>query len=270
MQLEIADIARRMKAAQDEVRQIPQWTTQAGHFDLETAYEVAHLIHQARLADGAIAVGRKIGFTNPDMWARYGVRAPIWAHLYDSTVRRVAGAHAECALGRYTEPKIEPEIVFHFQRAPMSGEEGELLASIDWVAHGFEIVQSHFPGWQFEAADTVADWSLHGTLLIGDPQPIDRLGPDLQQTLKNFTLQLWRDGTLVETGRGSNVLGSPLQALGHLVRVLAAQPQYAPLAAGEIVTTGTVTAAQTVAPGQCWHTKLAGIALPGLTLDCVA
>jgi hypothetical protein len=41
------------------------------------------------------------------------------------------------------------------------------LACIDWVGHGFEIVQSIFPEWKFSAADTVAAFGLHGALLIG-------------------------------------------------------------------------------------------------------
>ena len=51
-----------------------------------TPYEVAHLIHRARLTEGAKPIGRKIGFTDPGMWARFGVCEPIWAHIYDTTV----------------------------------------------------------------------------------------------------------------------------------------------------------------------------------------
>lgn len=35
-------------------------------------------------------------------------------------------------------------------------DEIELSACIDWVALGYEIVQSMYPGWQFAAADTIA------------------------------------------------------------------------------------------------------------------
>jgi 2-keto-4-pentenoate hydratase len=58
-------LASEMKAAQDSARQIVPFTTRLPGFDLATAYEVAHLIHRARVADGAKPVGRKIGFTNP-------------------------------------------------------------------------------------------------------------------------------------------------------------------------------------------------------------
>jgi len=263
--MDLARIARELKSAQDAARQVEPFTTRFRGFDLAAAYEVSALIHEARMAEGARPVGRKIGFTNPDMWSLYGVRAPIWAHIYDTTVVRLDGVSATCPLARFAEPKIEPEIVFHFRAAPRPGGGlAGIAESIDWVAHGFEIVQSHFPGWKFEAPDTVADWGLHGTLLVGPPQPIDQLGDDPVAALEAFTLDLSCDGRHVESGRGSNVLASPLSAIAHLVSVLAGQPRFAPLGAGEIVTTGTITTAQPVHAGQTWRSALHGIALPGL------
>jgi 2-oxo-3-hexenedioate decarboxylase len=72
------------------------------------------------------------------------------------------------------------------------------------------------------------------------------------------------DGRLVEEGVGSNVLGSPLSAIAHLVAVLAKQPRHEALKAGEIVTTGTITTAQAIRAGETWTTEVRGIALPGL------
>lgn len=262
------EIAHEMKAAQDNVLQIEPFTSRLGGFDVPVAYAVAHLIHEARLREGAIPVGRKIGFTNPDMWSRYGVREPIWAYIYDTTVTYLNTGRQTCSLARFTEPKIEPEIVFHFRSAPpVGGDLPAILECIDWVAHAFEIVQSHFPGWKFQAADTVADWALHGTLLVGEPQPVDHLGADLIEALESFSIALSCDSTVREVGIGSNVLGSPLAAIAHLITVLAKQPQQMPLQANEMVTTGTVTTAQSIFAGETWRTELQGIALPGLSVE---
>jgi len=266
--LDLRALALEMKAAQDSAHQIEPFTARLPAFDLSAAYEVANVIHRARLAEGAKPIGRKIGFTNPDMWSKFGVREPIWAYIYDTTVVRLNDTPTMCRLGRFVEPKIEPEIVFGFRTAPRTGAGlAEVLNAIEWVAHGFEIVQSHFPGWKFQAPDTVADWALHGTLLVGPPQPLSRLGADVIGALESFTLTLSCDGRHVETAKGSNVLGSPLSAIAHLLSVLAKQPNHAPLQAGEIVTTGTVTTAQSVRAGETWQTKLQGIALPGLTVE---
>jgi 2-keto-4-pentenoate hydratase len=48
--------------------------------------------------------------------------------------------------------------------------------------------------------------------------------------------------------------------------VLARLPQFAPVGAGEVVTTGTLTDAYPVAAGETWHTRIEGIELPGLEL----
>jgi 2-oxo-3-hexenedioate decarboxylase len=265
--LNLLAIAQEMKAAQDQVRQIDPFTSRLNGFDDALAYEVSHLIHEARINEGSVPVGRKIGFTNPNMWSLYGVREPIWAHVYDTTVVHRSGSPSRCHLGRFTEPKIEPEIVLHFQSAPpVSNDPAELLACIDWIAHGFEIVQSNFPGWKFRAADTIVDWALHGRLFVGEPQEVRRLGASLISDLPRFAITLSCDGNARARGKGSNVLGSPLTAVAHLIAVIARQSRAEPLQAGELVTTGTLIPALPIHPGETWATDLEGIALPGISL----
>lgn len=259
-------LAQEMLAAQDEARSIVPISTRGVPFSVDDAYAVSATVHAARLARGWRSVGRKIGFTNYAMWTRYGVHAPIWAHVYDRTVRRLDEVDGRHALRALVEPKIEPEIVFHLGTTPPPGAGPDaLLAAIDWVAPAFELVQSHAPGWRFTAADTVADAALHGALLLGAPVPLAALGPDAAAQLARFTLDLACDGTLVETGSGAQVLDSPLLALAHLAAVLQQQGA-APLVAGEVITTGTITTAQAVAPGQRWRAELQGLALAPIEL----
>jgi 2-keto-4-pentenoate hydratase len=88
----------------------------------------------------------------------------------------------------------------------------------------------------------------------------------LAAALPEFTLKLRRGDAVIDTGVGANVLDSPALALVHLAGVLAGQPQFPPLAAGEIVTTGTVTDAWGVAPGETWTSDYGALGLPGMTL----
>ena len=48
-------------------------------------------ILRLRRARGERTLGRKIGFTNRNIWAEYGATAPIWAHVYDTTLMLAAG-----------------------------------------------------------------------------------------------------------------------------------------------------------------------------------
>jgi 2-keto-4-pentenoate hydratase len=259
----LAEIAHELKTAQDLRRQVEPLTARASGFDSAAAYEVSRLIHEARVREGASPVGRKLGFTNRNVWPD----EPMWAYVYDTTVAHLSGNRGLCRLERFVEPRIEPEIVLHFRSAPpASTQPAALLACIDWIAHGVEIVQSHFPGWKFKAADAIADWALHGTLLVGEPQAVEQLGGDLGAQLATFTIALSCDGQVRDRGRGSNVLGSPLAAMAHLISVLAQQPQAKPVEAGELVTTGTLTVALPIRAGETWSTALEGIALPGMSV----
>lgn len=263
-------IAQELKNAQDQCRQIEPFSSRLRDFGNTEAYTVADRIHDMRMSEGAVPIGRKIGFTNPEMWSIYGVYEPIWAYVYDTTVVRQTVSHVQCNIGPFAEPKIEPEIVVHLCSTPsLSAEPAEILACMDWIAHGIEIVQSHFPSWKFKAADTIADSGLHAMLVVGEPQEVSRLGQGVISDLETFTITLSCDGHVRERGRGSNALGSPLKAVAYLINVIAKQPHTSPLQAGELVTTGTLTltAALPVKDGQNWSTKLDGIALPGISIS---
>jgi 2-oxo-3-hexenedioate decarboxylase len=231
-------------------------------FSLADAYRATVAVRQMREARGERVLGRKIGFTNRTIWAEYGVYAPIWGYVYDRTVRSLADVEDGFPLAGLAEPRIEPEIMFGLAAAPGPGmDEAGLLACVDWVAHGFEIVQSIFPAWKFSAPDTVAAYGLHGALLIGPRHPVAARAEDWLRALATFEIDLKRDGGVVDHGRAANVLDGPLSALRHLVDLLAQDPVNPPLAAGEIVTTGTLTRAFPVVPGETWTTQLAGVAI---------
>jgi 2-keto-4-pentenoate hydratase len=86
---------------------------------------------------------------------------------------------------------------------------------------------------------------------------------DLQKP-PSFEIDLRRDGTVVDHGRATNVLGGPVSALRHLVDIPARDQVNPPLAAGEIVTTGTLTRALPVSASETWTTELTGVALDGI------
>jgi len=260
------DLARQLIDGAARHRPVEPLTRTVPGFDVARAYAVSEALHRERLARGERPIGRKIGFTNRTIWDEYGVYEPIWGFVYDSTVKFAAGPQVSVGVGHLAEPRIEPEIVLHFRETPRAThDEAEILAAIDWIAHGFEIVQSPFPGWKFEVADTVAVNGLHGALAVGPPVAVAGIA-DCARKLREFTIALSNEGVVRAEGGGANVLDTPLLAMAHLLEVLRGLPQFPPVAAGEIVTTGTLTAALPVQRGETWRTVLSGIELPGLTL----
>jgi 2-oxo-3-hexenedioate decarboxylase len=80
-------------------------------------------------------------------------------------------------------------------------------------------------------------------------------------------MALHRNGEAVASGGGAHVLDSPLLAVAHLTGVLARQTRFAPVQAGEIITTGTLTELFPAIAGDVWSTEVSGIALPPMTLQ---
>jgi 2-oxo-3-hexenedioate decarboxylase len=233
--------------------------------ELPDAYSVTAALRDLRQRDGETRVGRKIGFTNRTIWPEYNVFAPIWGDMYDATVRALP-AEGAVPLAGLMEPRIEPEIAFKLACAPSPEmDEADLLDCMEWVCHAFEIVQSPYPGWKFTAAQGVAGAGLHGALLLGPAQPIE--DPKRWLTcLRDFSVALYRNDERIDTGHALNVLDGPLSAVRHLIEMLATDAANAPLAAGEIVTTGTLTRAFPVAAGERWRTVIEGLPLAGIAL----
>jgi 2-keto-4-pentenoate hydratase len=259
-------LAEQLIALHESASEGPPFTDTHAGLTPEQGYEAARALHRHRLSRGWRAVGRKIGFTNRTIWPRYGVYEPIWGTVYDRTLIRAQGERATVPLAGLVNPRIEPEICFGLKAAPRGGGTQALLESIDWVAHSIEIVQSHYPDWKLRLADCTASNGLHGRLILGTPVPVSAL-PGLVDALPAVEVELLKAGATMDRGIASNVLDSPLLALGHFVAVLATQPEAAPLAAGEMVSTGTITDAHPVRPGETWSTRLRGLPLPGLSID---
>jgi 2-oxo-3-hexenedioate decarboxylase len=263
---DVARIAGDVSAALASKKQIAPFSSRPGGLSLGDAYRVAPLLRRAFEVRGEKITGRKIGFTNSGMWQAYGVDAPIWGYATDRTTRDLAQA-GTVNVADFLEPRIEPEIMFGLKAAPSLGMTSEaLLECIDWLALGYEIVQSIYPGWKFTAADIVAANGVHGCLLVGKRLAVAPRKAEWLRELAAFEVALHCDGSVSQHGGGALVLGSPLNALSHLVGLLAEDRHNPPLRAGEIISTGTLTLAMPVIAGQTWATKASGIPLKDISV----
>src|SRR5208282_2667012 len=121
-------------------------------------------------AQGHHAVGRKVGYANKAMWRALKLETLVWAHMYDDTVHFSEGNVATLAISHPRSLKVEPEIVFGLKQS-VTGEgldAAAALASADWLAIGFEIIDCPFPGWKLQPSDFVASFGLHAGLVIGE------------------------------------------------------------------------------------------------------
>jgi 2-oxo-3-hexenedioate decarboxylase len=243
---------------------VPPFSARYSGLTAEAGYAAARKLHAHRLARGWKPVGRKIGFTNRTLWQRYGVHEPMWGTVYDHTLIYAKNNRATVPLAGLAQPRIEPEICFRLRSLPPLTKDPEaLLASIEWVAHSVEIVQCHHPNWKVTIADCTADNGLHGRLVLGTPVAVEKIS-GLAAALPFLKVALKKGGETRDQGIGSNVLGSPLLALAFLIEVLQKQNQV--LSPGEIVSTGTLTDAHSVKPGEVWSTDFHGFAAHGMEI----
>jgi 2-keto-4-pentenoate hydratase len=267
--MRVDEIARELLDALDRAGSIQSIAGRYPGFGWEDGYRIAAELCRRRCARGERPIGRKIGFTNKNIWAEYGATAPIWGPVYDRTVVFAENGQTTVSLSGSVRPRLEPEIAFKLA-SPLTGglaDPAHVLEHVEWVAASFEIVDCHFPDWKFQGADAVADFSLHWRLILGTPLMI--AGTDtraLASRLHDCELSLRQNESVVGRGTGANALGHPAMALAHLADVIARQPEADPLEAGEIITTGTLTPAMPIGAGETWRSTYDGLGLAGLTI----
>jgi 2-keto-4-pentenoate hydratase len=241
----------------DKAAPWPSDRSALGPTDVAAAYQDALALRALRLARGERPVGYKIGFTNRTIWQRYGVFGPIWGPVWNTTLTRCDGRGTVDLTGTL-QPRIEPEIVFGMAATPPRDATLEqLFGCIEWLAPGFEIVQSH-SDWKFTAAETVADGALHARLLVGRETPIRqfaRTGAELDDKLAATHLKLLQ-GRCDDRRRHRRQRARRSAACAPPLRARTASCPGAPaLQPGEVITTGTWTDAWPIVPGETWRAE---------------
>ena len=238
-------------------------------FDLDAAYEVEVKLKQRHEARGHRSVGRKVGYANKAIWRVLKLETLVWAHMYDDTVHYSVGNDAALSIAHPRSLKIEPEIVFGMKQA-LTGQRLDAagaLAHVDWLAIGFEIIDCPFPDWKFQPGDFVASFGLHAGLVVGEKLRVQSdLIPKLVEDLAKFKVRMSKNGEFVEEGAGKNSLKSPALCLAELGAAIEKRSPAHLLGAGEIVSSGTLTAGHPTQAGDLWRVDVEGLPLPSLTL----
>jgi 2-oxo-3-hexenedioate decarboxylase len=241
-------------------------------FDLNAAYAAEAEFARLRREAGRKTTGLKVGYANAAVLRALKMDTLVWAHMYDDTVHHATTDVMELALLYYRSPKIEPEIVFKLKQPITTGDldAAAILENVEWLAIGFEIIDCPFPEWQFKPADFVAAFGLHLGLAIGQPLVVEpSLIPALADSLAKFKVRVFRDGEFVEEGSGKNSFRSPARCLAELGGALLKQLKAEPLSAGDLISSGTLTAGHPIASGETWTVEVDGLLLPNLTIRFV-
>lgn len=234
--MDTAELAGRLTKAVADRTAIDQLSDDVPDLDLAGGYAVQRLL---RTEAGPLA-GWKLGVTSRAKQAQVGVSSPVFGFL--------AGANAldlgePLDTSQLIQPRCEPEIVFVLGR-DLAGPHvtaSDVISASSGVAVGIEVLDSRFRDYRFTMADVVADNTSAGRFVVGTPVP--PAGIDLR--LVGVVLE--KNGELVATASGAASLGHPAAAVAWMVRTMAADGEG--LTAGDIVLSGGLTAAVSVAPG---------------------
>ena len=266
---EIESLALELMSAYEAGQMISAPLSSRPGFDLDAAYAVEDRLKKFREMAGHRAVGRKVGYANKAMWRILKLDTLVWAHMYDDTVHYSDNNTASLTLAHPRSLKIEPEIVFGLKQPITSAglDATGALECADWLALGFEIIDCPFPEWQFQPSDFVASFGLHAALVVGEKMQLrPELVAELVNELPRFTVRMSKAGAFVEEGSGKNSLRSPALCLSELGAAILRRFPGEPLNAGELISSGTLTAGHLTEKGDHWTAEVHGLDLPSLTL----
>ena len=227
---------------------------------LDEAYAVQDALNE-RLADthGAVC-GRKIGCTTPVMQRYLEIAHPCAGALYE---RRTLSAPATVKYTDHWRPGVECEIAVRLgQPLPAAAAPFDRAAVADAVEAcmaAIEIVDDRYD--DFRALDTptlIADDFFSAGAVLGPPVTAWR---EVDLAAAGGAMAI--NGKNVGAGTGADVMGHPFEALTWLANHAAASGR--PLAAGDVVLTGSVVETKWVEPGDTVRVAIEGLGEASVT-----
>lgn len=204
------------------------------------------------------AVGFKLGLTNPAIQQRFGIDHPIRGAIFHATLRAASGAEIEARFAAV--PVLEADMLV---RVSMGGVEtalndhAALIRHIDQVIPFIELpdlvyAPDHRPSLgDLLAVNVGARLGVQGRPIALTPSA------DFIAALGRMSISLHQDGREVSRAPGAAILGHPLNALAWIARDLAREGR--PLREGDIISLGSFSPPQKVAPGQVWTARYEGL-----------
>ena len=188
--------------------------------------------------------GRKIGCTTEVMQRYLQIEHPCAGALYSD---RVHDREATVPFAEHWRPGVECEIAVrlgrslpasdaHFDRAAVAHAVESCMAAIEIVDDRYEDFRA------LDAPSLIADDFFSAGAVIGTP--VSRW---CELDLRVLGAAMTINGVEVGSGRGADVMGHPFEALAWLANHAADSGR--PLAAGEVVLTGSIVETRWVRPG---------------------
>ncbi|MEM8924084.1 MAG: fumarylacetoacetate hydrolase family protein [Actinomycetota bacterium] len=222
--------------------------------DITDAYAIGRYVTEAKVADGRIVKGHKVGLTSKAMREMTGATEPDYGTLFDNFFLDEGSAVSMSTLNR---PLVEVELVFVLAE-DLGGPDVnalDVIRATDFIVPAFEVVDGRYGRSGADmggVVDSIADAASCGFVMVGG-NPVRLADVDIRQ----IGATLWKNGVVEDSGMASAVMGNPINAVAWLARKL--HEFGVTMQAGHAVLSGSFIRANRIAPGEAWSAEFTGL-----------
>ena len=205
------------------------------------AYAVQAAVRDEKIRRGCRVVGKKIGLTSRAMQEQLKTTQPDFGNLFSDQLF-LQGMPIPAS--KFIMPMVEGEIAFVMER-DLRGpgvSPADVLSAARGVMACLEFVDFRWDTSQFDLLHSIADNAACGGFLLGS-----KIVPLSGLDLRYVAMFVEKNGQLVNSGAGVEVMGDPLNAVAWLANSLAEHGEG--LKAGDVVLSGALTRAVPVRAG---------------------
>ena len=213
--------------------------------DEADGYRVQDALHELLVGSGlGPVVGHKIGCTTPVMQRFLGINNPCAGGIFDSTAHELSGSFR---FDRLLHPGVECEIAVRLKadlspgRAPYNRE--SVANAVGSVMAAIELVDDRWRDYKSVDTPTLIADDFFGAGCVLGQEVFDWADFDLSVVEGAMSI----NGTPVGSGKGSDIMGHPFEALAWIANSMAARGKS--LRAGEFVLLGSIVETQWVETG---------------------
>ena len=220
--------------------------------DIADAYAIGQLVTDAKVEDGRIIKGHKVGLTSKAMRSTTGATEPDYGTLFDNWF---VDEGSEISMSELNRPMVEVELVFVL-KGNLGGPSVnalDVIRATDFIVPAFEIVDSRFtkrglPG----VVDSIADAASCGRIIAGG-NPANLTDLDIRQVGGTLV----KNGVIEESGVASAVMGNPINSVAWLARKLDEFGVH--MEAGHAILSGSFIRAHPVTAGDTFSAEFTGL-----------
>lgn len=235
---QIAQLAAELDRSEKSRTQVEHFSKRFPGMTVEDGYAISRAWVKAKIAEGRVARGHKIGLTSRAMQISSQIDEPDYGTLLDDMFFEPGDIPTQ----RFIAPRVEVELAFVLKQK-LQGDKisvEDVLAATDYVTPAIEIIDARIE--QFDrhtkvmrkVQDTISDNAANAGIVLGgkkvNPREVDLpwCGAILRQ-----------NGAVEETGLAAGVQGHPAIGVAWLAMKLAPWGEH--LEAGEVVLAGSFT-----------------------------